>query len=78
MKRIGTTRTPGGFARLTRSASSRSRIHGAPITSNGVSVPRPTETLVVSNRPMPGYSTAAVSDRMFGDGLTHARPVSCQ
>ena len=32
--------------------------------------------LVPSIAPMPGYSVAATRLRMFGDGLTHGRPVS--
>ena len=47
-------RPPGNFAPFKASESLRPSIHGAPITSNGVSVPRPTETLVGSSRQTPG------------------------
>ena len=39
---------------LSAAASARPSIHGAPIRSNGVSVPRPTEMLLNSMAPMPG------------------------
>ena len=61
---------------LSAAASAGASIHGAPICSNGVSVPRPTEMFVPSIAPMPGYSVAATMFRMFGDGFTHGRPVS--
>jgi hypothetical protein len=36
----------------------------------------PTLTFVVSSNPMPGYSVASLSERIFGDGLIHVCPVS--
>src|SRR5215475_4639397 len=75
MKRRGTKRTPGNLALFNASASLGPSTHGAPTTSNGVSVPRPTETLVGSSRQTPGYKVASVRLRMFGEGLTHVSPV---
>ena len=54
MKWIGVNVTPGIFRAASTAASRFPSSHGAPITSNGVSVPRPTERFVVSSRPMPG------------------------
>src|SRR6266571_6458480 len=71
----GTKRTPASPARLSASARFDPLTHGAPISSNGVSVPRPTERFVVSSRPIPGYNRAAVRLRMFGDGLIQLRLV---
>ena len=48
---------------------------GAPTITNGVSVPRPTETCMFSSMQVAGYSVAAVRFRRFGDGLIHSRPV---
>ena len=42
--------------------------------SKGVSVPRPTDS-VLSSRPTPGYRSASVKLRMLGDGLVHGSPV---
>ena len=67
---------PGSALAFSAAASAAPSIHGAPICSNGVSVPRPTEMLVPSIAPMPGYSVAATRLRMLGDGFTQARPVS--
>src|SRR3569833_938362 len=52
-------------------AISRGSTYGAPTNSNGVSVPLPTETLVISMRPIPGYVVACVSGRILGDGFVH-------
>src|SRR5215510_14000705 len=71
VKRTGTNRTPGSRAAFNMDASFRPSSHGAPTSSNGVSVPRPTETFVVSSKPMPGYRLASVRLLMLGDGLTH-------
>src|SRR5438876_365266 len=56
-------------------ASSRPWIQGAPSSSNGVSVPLPTDTLVPSTRATPGYRVASVRLRRFGDGFTHPSAV---
>src|SRR5262249_54231416 len=72
---IGTNLTPAKPARFNASASFCPSIHGAPTTSNGVSVPRPTETLVVSSRPIPGYNNACVRLLRFGDGFTQVNAV---
>src|SRR5436309_1939899 len=47
----------------------------APSSSNGVSVPLPTDTLVPSTRATPGYRVASVRLRRFGDGFTHPSAV---
>ena len=75
VKRMGTKRTPAKPAWFSARASRMPSSHGAPISSNGVSVPRPTDKFVISNRPIPGYKTASAKLRMFGDGLTHSWPV---
>ena len=54
VKRTGTKRTPGKRFVFKAPASARPSTHGAPTTSKGVSVPRPTETFVVSSSPIPG------------------------
>src|SRR4029078_3401171 len=72
---IGTKRTPFTFRSLRYLANCWPSLPGAHTTSNGVAVPRPTETFVVSSRPMPGYSVASLSERIFGDGLIHVCPV---
>src|SRR6185295_16622953 len=72
----GTKRTPA-IRRLFRyAASSSPLIQGAPTNSKGVSVPLPTDTLVVSSRPMPGYKVASVRLRMLGEGLIQVRLVA--
>src|SRR5437016_13481932 len=64
------------ISRAFRSAASYlPLIPGAPSTSDGVSAPLPTETLVPSIRATPGYSAASVTLRRLGDGLIQARPV---
>src|SRR5215813_14455013 len=75
VKLTGTKRTPGMLRAFRYAASSLPLIHGAPSNSNGVSVPRPTETLAPSTIPTPGYKVAAVRLRRFGDGLIHSRSV---
>src|ERR1017187_409901 len=72
---VATKRTPPIARPFRYRASSTASIHGAPSTSKGVSVPRPTETLVPSISPTPGSSNAAVRLRILGDGLTHGTPV---
>jgi hypothetical protein len=54
VKRRGRKRTPGSSRALRWVASSGPFNQGAPMISNGVSVPRPTDRLVVSSRPIPG------------------------
>src|SRR5216110_3083955 len=71
----GTNRTPAICRAFKYAASSRPFIQGAPSNSNGVSVPRPTETLVPSTKATPGYKVASVKLRKFGEGLVHSRPV---
>src|SRR4029077_1964149 len=56
-------------------ASSLPFTQGAPNTSNGLSVPRPTETFVPSIIATPGYSEASYTLLKFGDGFTHTSPV---
>src|SRR5215468_8924094 len=75
VKLTGTNRTPEIDRAFRYSASSRALIHGAPICSKSLSVPRPTETFVPSIRATPGYSVASVRLRRFGDGLTQVSPV---
>src|SRR5581483_9333489 len=74
--RRGINRTPGKWRPFKYTATSRARNHGAPTISNGVSVPRPTETDFPSSKHVPGYKIASVKLRMLGDGLTHSNPVS--
>ena len=50
----GAKRTPGSRRRFSVRASVVASSHGAPTSSNGVSVPRPTETFVVSSSATPG------------------------
>src|SRR5580698_8013030 len=71
----GTNRTPAIPRAFKYAASSFPLIQGAPTNSNGVSVPRPTETFVPSIRATPGYRAASITLRKFGDGFTHTRPV---
>src|SRR5580693_4732492 len=71
----GTKRTPAIPRAFKYAANSRLFIHGAPRSSNGVSVPRPTETFVPSIIATPVYSPASVILRKFGDGFTQASPV---
>ena len=59
---------------LSAAANEIGSIHGAPIRSNGVSVPRPVARLVASRSPTPGYKIASVRLRMLGDGLIHDEP----
>jgi FAD/FMN-containing dehydrogenase len=73
VNRTGTKRTPG-IRRLFRYDERLcASIQGAPTSSKGVSVPRPTETFVVSSSPIPGYKVASVRLRIFGDGFTQVR-----
>ena len=75
VKLTATNRTPAIPRRFRYAANSLPLIHGAPTSSKGVSVPRPTETFVPSISATPGYSVASVKLRKFGDGFTQARPV---
>ena len=50
----GANLTPGTFLTLRVRASRSASIQGAPRSSNGASVPRPTETFVVSRSATPG------------------------
>src|ERR1700722_15861572 len=72
VKPMGTKRTLWIPRAFKYAASSRPFIQGAPTTSNGVSVPRPTETFAPSIKATPGYKPAAVTLRKFGEGFTHA------
>src|SRR5882672_3749973 len=56
VNQVGTNRTPGIWRAFRYCANTRGLIHGAPNTSNGVSVPRPTDTFVYSKIPIPVYS----------------------
>src|SRR5262249_1227984 len=69
---IGTNRTPGKRARFSASDSFWPSIQGAPTTSNGVSVPRPTDTVVDSRSPIPGDSVGSFRLRRLGDGFVQA------
>src|SRR5690606_20098279 len=68
--------TPGRPSRFSLAHRSRASIHGAPNSSKGLVVPRASETLVASNKHIPGYTTAVSTVGMFGDGRTHGNPVS--
>src|SRR5437660_1637524 len=57
---------PGNDIAVSSRASVAPSTYGAPATSNGVSVPRPTDT-ADSKIPMPGYSPASVTLRIFGE-----------
>src|SRR5205807_2258576 len=72
---VGTKRTPAIPRPFRYAANSLLLIQGAPTSSNGVSVPRPTEMFVPSISATPGYSAAWVTLRKFGDGFTHSSPV---
>ena len=50
-------------------------MYGAPMSSNGRVVPRPSERLVASNRQVPGYSSAVSGVGMLGLGITQGSPV---
>src|SRR5205814_7611265 len=76
VKRSGMKRTPGILRAFKYVASLGPSNQGAPITSKGVSVPRPTERLVVSSKPTPGYKAASVRLRMLGEGLIQTSPVA--
>src|SRR5207249_1564307 len=67
--------TPGNFARFSASDNFHPSIYGAPINSNGRVVPRPSDRLVPSINPMPGYTVAVSSVGMLGDGGTQGSPV---
>ena len=58
---------PGRSRAFNAAASAGPSIHGAPICSNGVSVPRPTERFVPSSAPMPGYTVAATMFRTLSE-----------
>ncbi len=75
VKRAATNETPGRRRAFRLSARATPSIQGAPTISNGVSVPRPTESGSTSRKPMPGYRAAWRTLRMLGDGFTHGRPV---
>ena len=46
------------------------------MSSNGRVVPRPSEIFVPSKSTVPEYTIAVSSVGMFGDGITHGKPVS--
>ena len=50
----GRKRTPGSPSAFIASAKRSASTHGAPSSSNGLVVPRPSETLVPSNSTVPG------------------------
>src|SRR5437016_9523972 len=74
VNRTGTNRAPGRPVRFSSAASLPSSMYGAPTTSNGVSVPRPTDT-ADSNNPTPGYRMASVRFLIFGEGLVQGQSV---
>jgi hypothetical protein len=49
---------------------------GAPDSSNGIVVPRPSERFRASIRTVPGYTIAVAGVGMLGEGITHGIPVS--
>ena len=53
VKITGSKRTPGRRRSLSALARTCGSIHGAPTTSNGASVPRPTDSFVASSSPTP-------------------------
>lgn len=54
LKSRGLNTTPGKFRALRASWEARAFSHGAPKSSNGLVVPRPSERFVPSMRHMPG------------------------
>src|SRR6185437_10099582 len=76
VKCAGRKRTPGSFFALSACASASASIQGAPVNWNGSVVPRPSDTLVPSTKPIPGYTSAVVSVGMLGDGITNCSGVS--
>ena len=75
-KKTGLNHTPGSARWLSASARRSPSIHGAPMSSKGRVVPRPSDRCVPSNSTAPGYTMAVSSVGMFGDGRTHGRPVA--
>ena len=51
-------------------SASRWSTYGAPISSNGRVVPRPSDRFVPSIMPVPGYTTAVSTVGMFGEDAT--------
>src|SRR5262245_33626603 len=76
LKLTGTNLTPGSRRAFKYAESFWPSNQGAPMISNGVSVPRPTDRFVVSSKPIPGYRVASVRLRMFGEGLIQVSPVA--
>src|SRR4030081_2966893 len=76
VNRSATNRTPGTDRRFIYSENSTPRIQGAPMRSNGRSVPRPTDTPPACKISNPGYKISARNERKFGDGFTHGKPVT--
>ena len=76
LKRIGTKRMPLMLRSLRYLARFRPLIHGAPTTSKGVSVPRPTLTLVVSSRPSLGRSTGSLRTALPRRRKTRSRSLT--
>ena len=58
------------------SRASRASAQGAPTSSKGVVVPRPSHAFVASSRQVPTYASAEVGDGTLGDGGTHGSFVS--
>lgn len=52
-------------------AARRASVQSVPISSKGRVVPRPSDSVVPSMRPVAGYSIAVCSVGMFGEGITH-------
>src|SRR5260370_25946104 len=75
VKLVGTKRTSVMFLAFRYSASWRALTQGAPMISNGVSVPRPTEIFVPSTSPTLGYKVASFKLRKLGEGLTQSTDV---
>src|ERR1035441_620211 len=69
---MGTKRTPAMWRAFRNAAILFAPTQGAPTTSKGVSVPRPTETFVCSINATAGYSVAWFRSRKLGEGLTHS------
>src|SRR3981189_43453 len=75
-KGSGTNRTPDTKWRVIYWENSAPRIQGAPMRSNGRSVPRPTDTPPACKISRPGYKISALSERRVGEGSPHGKPVA--
>src|SRR5260370_7069306 len=72
VKLVGTKRTPVMFLAFRYSASWRALTQGAPMISNGVPVPRPTEIFVPSTSPTLGYKSASFKLPKLCEGFTQS------